>query len=690
MHNLTTRYGSTAIILLLLVVMTLLLFQIEDNYQIGMLLLAIGMIIIRPLPFKEWTFIDIVLGVITLYGIVSCFYSNCTASAIHRIVFSVLSMATYLALRRLLNMSHLLQAFLQYHCIPIGIALVLAICSFFIFRKSVLDAGFEDTYYFRFLFRPLGYITNVWAEVLLIILGWVCLARRFSVVLSFLTALAILLSFSRGAYIALFIYLIAWTITVKPLKRKLKILAASLAAIIIIAISFPTEMRTTLSMNGTVSQQRSTEWRIDAIGSTWEIVKEHPFFGQGNDSYTFAIDRTLNQDSTQNYTSFAPNLPIQLLIEKGFVGTLLYILLVIAISTYLWKNRHTTDVCIIGCTLLALSVKELTQATLTSTPFTYLSVFILLALMQKKEEKTKIIETQAEHRSYLVPGIILLTYFSAIILNHIQTRNENYCKESFNELSKGNIEKATQLMEKTGNQIPYLVQRGILYTECYLKTKEPSYAEKAEQSLAEAHKRQPKDIQITYLQAYLSLQKGENDKACFLLTDLATRYPKNSLYLYTLGETYYRNRKKDKALAYWTNAILYTPRLLSLQRTVELQQIDPLFYNSLKHQLCTLDTSKLSSPIDWAHYGYIMHWYGNQQVADIYLKKAVAVLPNLSTPWHLLGEERKYRLLSYGAFQKNISSISIPSEIEMTDKQLLFIAYKAKFKNWYGSSLGGE
>lgn len=688
MPNFLTRHYSTAIIILLVLIMAMLLFQVEDTYQIGMLLLAIGITVIHPLPFEKWTFIDIALGGIMLYNIASCFYSSCTIPAAHTAVFSVFCMTAYLTLRRLFDSLHLTRIFLESSYIPIGIALLLAICSFFIFRSSVLGVGFGDTYHLRFLFRPLGYITNIWTEVLLIILGWSCLARHFSVLFCFFTVFAILLSFSRGAYIALLVFLIVWTIAVKPIKIKLKILFTALVAIIIIAIGFPAEMKTTISMNATVSQQRSTEWRINAIGSTWEIVKEHPFFGQGNNSYTLGIDRTQNQDSTQKYTSFAPNLVILQLVEKGLIGILLYLLLAIAICTYLWKYRHITDVCIIGCTLLALFAKEMTQATLTSTPFTYFSVYILLAFIQKKEgENNKSIKIQAEYKSYFIPGIVLLAYLGGIIFNHIQTHNENYCKESFSELNKGNIENAILLMEKTGSQTPYLVQRGILYTECYLKTQIQHYAEKAESALTEAQNNQPKDVQIPFLKAYLYLQKGEINKACPLLTELATCHPKNSLYLYTLGEMYYRNGEKEKALDYWTDAILYTPRLLTISCIMELKQTDTQFYDSLKYKLYTLDTSRLSTPIYWAHYGYIMHWYGNQSTADFYLKKAVEALPNLSTPWHLLGEESKYRLLSLGAFQKGTSSTSIPFETEMTDKRLLHLAYKTKFQMWYGSDL---
>lgn len=682
-----TKYCSTAIVMSLLLIMGLLLFQIEGTYQIGMPLLSIGVAIVRPLPFRKWTFIDVILGSIMFYNIVSCFYSSCTTPAVYTAFFSVFCMIAYLALRRLSDTPHLLQMFLQGNCIPMAIALLLAICSFFIFRSSILDAGFEDTYHFRFLFRPLGYITNVWAEVLIIILGWVCLTRRFSIFLCFLTIFSLLLSFSRGAYIALFVYLIAWAISAESIKRKLSILSAGIAAMIIIATGFPSETKTTLSMNGTTSQQRSTEWRINAIESTWETVKEYPFFGWGNNSYTFAIDRSLNQNSTQNYTSFAPNLPVLLLVEKGFIGMILYLLLAITVCFYLWKHRRETDVGIIGCILLALLTKEMTQATLISTPFTCFSIYILLAFMQKKEKSNGTIDMQTERGSYLAPGMALIIYFFALIFNHKQTCNENYCKDSFAELNQGNIEKATQLMEKTGKQIPYLIQRGILYTECYLKTKELLYAEKAELFFSEAHERQPKDVQILYLQAYLFQQKGEIGKASASLKNLSGCYPKNSLYLYALGECLYHAKNKKEALSCWKDAIFCTPRLLTMKRFKELEQNDPFFYEDLKQQLCKIDTSKLVSPIEWAHYGYIMHQFGYLSTAKLYLKKAVAMLPNLTTPWHLLGEERKYRLLSLGAFQKDASTVSIPLGTNMTSQRLLQLAYKAKFQIWYDSNL---
>ena len=69
------------------------------------------------------------------------------------------------------------------------------------------------------------------------------------------------------------------------------------------------------------------------------------------------------------------------------------------------------------------------------------------------------------------------------------------------------------------------------------------------------------------------------------------------------------------------------------------------------------------------------------------LQQAVDDLPNLSTPWLLLGEERKYRLLLLGAFRKNLFTVDLPEEPDMTAGWLLSLSYGMKFMDWYGHEL---
>lgn len=677
---------STGIAILLIVIMAMLLFQIEDKIQISLLLLTASLTVIHPLPFRQWTVIDISLCLITVYDMVSCLYLGCSVPAIRSTLLSIFCLTSYFILRKLFSSERTTRIIQQGSYLPIAAALLLAVCSFFIFRQSVLNVGFQDTYHFRFLFRPLGYITNVWAEVLVILLGWVCLVRKYSGIFIFLTILAILFSFSRGAYIALGIYMVTWLLFVKPKREKIRLLAVSIVAIILTGIFFPNEMRTTLQMNHTTSQQQSTEGRITATQVGWDAFRQHPAFGYGNGNYTFAVDRALNQDSTLPYTSYAPNILVQLLIEKGIIGTLFYLLLVLAVCRTILKRRKQPESYMIGCLFLALAVKEMTQATLLYTPFALFMVYVMLAFLQK-EKVTVEEENRQTVSAYTIPGIVACCYLGWLAFVFLQDQNKSYQQQSVAAWEKGQFAEAIRLMEQTGEQTPNLNNRGLLYMQYYRETANPKFQQTAEEVLQKARQQQPEDIQIRYLQARLYIDNRALGKARQIAEELATNYPKNSLYLSALSDILYRQGEKEAALQPLVNAIRYTPRLLTGKRIRDLQQNDPVFYHSLQQHLSALTPSPADSPTDYARLGYIARWCGNQSVAEKYLRKAVEDLPNLATPWHLLGDDNKYRLLLFGAFQKDLLSTELPEEKDMSDDFLFKMAYQPKFANWYGGEL---
>ena len=677
---------STSIAILLIVIMAMLLFQTEDKIPISLLLLTASLAVTRPLPFRQWTVIDISLCLITVYDMVSCLYLGCSVPAIRSTLLSIFCLTSYFILRRLFSSERTTRIIQQGSYLPVAAALLLAVCSFFIFRQSVLNVGFQDIYHFRFLFRPLGYITNVWAEVLLILLGWVCLVRKYSGIFIFLTVLAILFSFSRGAYIALGVYTITWLLFVKPKQEKIRLLAVSVVAIILTGVFFPNEMKTTLQMNHTTSQQQSTEGRITATQVGWDAFRQHPAFGYGNGNYTFAVDRTLNQDSTLPYTSYAPNILVQLLIEKGIIGILFYLLLVLAVCRTILKRRKQPESYMIGCLFLALSVKEMAQATLLYMPFALFMVYVMLAFLQKEK-----ISVEEENRqtvsAYTIPGIVACCYLGWLAFVFLQDQNKSYQQQSVAAWEKGQFAEAIRLMEQTGEQTPNLINRGLLYMQYYRETANPKFQQTAEEVLQKARQQQPEDIQIRYLQARLYIDNRALGKARQIAEELATNYPKNSLYLSALSDILYRQGEKEAALQPLVNAIRYTPRLLTGKRIRDLQQNDPVFYHSLQQHLSALTPSPADSPTDYARLGYIARWCGNQSVAEKYLQKAVEDLPNLATPWHLLGDDNKYRLLLFGAFQKDLLSTELPEEKDMSDDLLFKMAYQPKFANWYGGEL---
>lgn len=674
--------------ILLIIIMTIFLFQAEESDLTCLLLLVVSLIIVRPLPFKQWTEIDGCLSLIIIYDVISCFYAGSVLNAVHSVFLSLGCLTTYFIVRRLFDSAGAIRIIMQGSYLPIGGTLLLAICSFFIFRQSVLQVGFQDTYHFRFLFRPLGYVTNEWSEIMLILLGWVCLIRRYSGSFIFLTVLVILFSFSRGAYIALGIYIIAWCLLVNPKREKFHLLAVCIAAIILTGLFFPTEMKTTLQMNHTVSQQQSTEGRITATKAGWCTFKERSLFGYGNGNYTFAIDQTLNQDCTLPYTSYAPNIVIQLLIEKGIAGLLLYLWLTIAICRRILKRQGQPDSRIIGCTLLALAAKEMTQATLFYTPFALFMCYVFLAFLQK-EGDTPVAKEESRRTAcdYVFPGVVLVCYLSWQIFHFLQIRNASYRQQSEIAWKEGHFFEAIRLIEQTGKQTPSLINQGLLYIQYFQMTKEQVYFHAAQRVLQKAYRQQSGDVQIRYLQGQLYIYAKEFDKAYLIIEKLAKAYPKNSLYLSALSDILYQQGNKEAALQPLAKAIRYMPRLLTGPRIRNLQQIDPAFYQVLRESLAAWKPTEEDGPADWARYGYIARWCGEEAVSDVYLHKALDALPNLVVPWHLLEDDRKYRLLLYGAFHKNLLSAQLPAEKDMTDKLLFRRLYQTKFENWYGCKL---
>lgn len=156
-------------------------------------------------------------------------------------------------------------------------------------------------------------------------------------------------------------------------------------------------------------QRQSTEGRIGAAHAAWNAFRERPLLGYGNGNFTYAIDHAMNQDSTHPCTSFAPNIIMQLLVEKGILGAMFYLLLTVVVLHFIWKHRQRPKSRIIFCVLLALLAKEMTQATLLCVPFTFFMLYVLLAFLQSGEV---VMEEKMERKAsgYILPGVALVCF----------------------------------------------------------------------------------------------------------------------------------------------------------------------------------------------------------------------------------------------------------------------------------------
>lgn len=705
-------YNIVAITITLMV--TMLLFKADDPYG-GILILFTSLLIFKPIRHSRFSFIDISACLLWLYSLLSCFSSMNPFPAWQVSYNSTVCFCGYILLRKILSNSRSNSLFLQSIGLLTGIVVCLSILSFYIYEQSVKDVGFVDTYPFRFLFRPLGYITNVWSAVLIPLLGlasiggYVTSEKRFwpwfFLLLLCLTIFSILLSFSRGAYIALCVYVVFFFLFVNSNKEKIKLLVSCVLIGGLIYGTYPSETMTTLRMNKTVSQQQSNEGRMDATQIALDIFQQerNNMMGFGNGNYTLAIDKKANQDSNNSYTSYAPNFVTQLLIEQGLIGLLLYTVLIIGIIVKLWRQRNDAVCIIAGGTLIAVFVKELTLSTLLSVPIITFLCYILLALLQrKKKEVTERLYFMDIWMTYMIYGIICLFYICFEYQYVRQERNNSYNLNSLSAFEKGNYQKAIRLIEQTDRQVPYLINRGVLYMDCYSNDPQSEYLRKAREALTEAKMLNTDDIHIDYLLAKLLVLQGSYSQAYSEIRKMVNCFPDNSLYQFELSRLLYNTGKKREAAVHLENAIYLTPGILNMDSVRKQAQADSGFYHLVVERLLDRYPNASDSPATFARYGYITYYNGHIQEAKKNLSYALSVLPNLFTPWFLLGkiyaEEnkiekadscfRKHRLLVTGAF--NFQPISsIPLERDLRTERELFVNYAVKFGNWYNCRFFG-
>ncbi len=141
-----------------------------------------------------------------------------------------------------------------------------------------------------------------------------------------ITALGVLFSFSRAAYISLFLALaiVFWK------YRKEKIIQHTAVRVIAIVAIFASIFYGTISNRLTASgplETRSVDERVSSTKEAWELIKRHPVIGVGGGAYTKAVHEEL--DNTRPSFSYHPvhNVPLLLLVEVGILGVLLMVAL---------------------------------------------------------------------------------------------------------------------------------------------------------------------------------------------------------------------------------------------------------------------------------------------------------------------------------------------------------------------------
>lgn len=653
-----------AALLLTIVIMALLLFGVKGTLVISMPVIVILLLVTGSVPFAKWSVADVLLAVITLQSIVACFYSATPLPAFSTASASVFMFAAYLFQRSAIASGKSAGVVIHGYAVIFFVAILLAISTFVIYHNAVVRAGFHDTYHFRFMYRPLGYINNMWAEITIVILGVSCLlAGKFRIPMMCMAFVAVLLTFSRGAYISAMVFVVMSLLLVRKKRFVTDTLLSLAVAMVAVGAFCKSDMMTTMRMNANTAQQKSVEWRVNKTFASAELIKERPLFGYGNGSYTLVTDGTAMSEDQNTFTNMAPNIAVLLLVENGVVGTVPYILLALWVLSMMWRYRRNMRISIAGCTLVALAVKEMTQATMSQTGVLLFVVCSLLAMMHNAvSDETPVYGTS--RRTAIAESVVLVSWMG--VFGVVTTTNYLHDKE-LSAVIKG--------MEAVGRYVK-THGKGDIQTACH--------------ELATASAQHPYDKNIAFLSAYAMMLNGDNKHAMDIVDTLLEQKKEYGLYQFMKGCLLYDEGMKQQAHATMRNAICNMPRLMHSKELASITVTDSTFYEALKTDVMTVTRhcSKVASPIKKANCGYILHYWGHRDEAIPLLSDAVGNMPGLQTPWMLLGEKEKYRLLRDGVLNNGYKTESTGNTPQMTDMlELMLASYLPKFETWYCADL---
>jgi O-antigen ligase len=189
--------------------------------------------------------------------------------------------------------------------------------------------------------NPVGLSIGEWVTTIFVMLPFPLILfikyrrsrlARIAMVASLVGMLAtIAITFNRGAYVALFAAFLVGSILfyayrIFPPKKILLFDAVVVGLLVVVMLPWARPVIATLSVVKTTSQARSLGARKSIWKNSLEIVKQHPITGIGANNFTMQY---IAYDETESdaFVIRPFNYFLHILIEKGVVGLVVYVLL---------------------------------------------------------------------------------------------------------------------------------------------------------------------------------------------------------------------------------------------------------------------------------------------------------------------------------------------------------------------------
>ncbi|MDP3434847.1 MAG: O-antigen ligase family protein [Bacteroidota bacterium] len=539
---------------------------------------------------------------------------------------------------------------------------ILSIGSFYFFKFNIEYEGFTDLVNFKSKFTPLGFLLNDWATILLLSSSFVLLAlahSRFNTpwfwaLFAGLGAvlMGIVFSFSRGAYLSVLLGLLVFfgvglLFRVVQFEKLLLFFAGTVLMVALTALPVRKEFITTMGLSGTTSQVRSTSGRVELWKAAFQIIREEPISGVGNDQFSMRANPYLAQNEDASVSGRATNSYLQILVEKGIIGFIPWAVFIGLLSLTLFrliKKRDSNNLpaLTVFAVFIAVLFRELSFSTFFEKDQMQLLFFVFAAFIVNWD-KTK-------NKSYSFPRYSLPIFLSLIFLLlasfHVLYKIAAKKNDTFiGKVQEGEYRNAMEAIDKAIRYDPrnplLNANKGFLLNT--IQQKDSTHQDSNENSLAYyrmAVTHSPYDPWLRHNLAWLYLNEGKTDsadihfrKVCELSTNTALFHVSRGLFQNKTGTA-------DLGLTEFKKSIRLSPDLLDSEFAKDLEVKNQEWFRNTLNELIdslSLKTKTDDSPIIKSRLAKIILHTGDTVRAMQLFGQAGKQLPNLDRPWYYQG-----------------------------------------------------
>jgi len=352
------------------------------------------------------------------------------------------------------------------------VLLIVTLFGFLSFKDGILSAGFTEIDNFKGYHKPLivvkiGLLNNIWASALLIFIPFNLILlnkvksrwqKLIVFVALFLNIFGLIVSFSRGVYLSLLFFVVFLNLFSLRFFMFKPLLIYNLIAVLIVASSallVKDPFLTTVSLNKTSSQQRSTQGRIEQWKYAINIIDDKPVFGYGQKNYRLAKGNTPLVAEDVVFTNRTNNTYLQILIERGIFGFTYHLFFFMLVLLIVFKNLNSNkrsrgekiEITLIFAGMAAFLFRELTFSSLFDGELIFFLAFFLIFNLAPYGINIKEIKFKGrQKRVFSLAGIILISLI--ILLNARRTAMVYYNNKSVENFKRGEIEKSLTFIDR--------------------------------------------------------------------------------------------------------------------------------------------------------------------------------------------------------------------------------------------------